>query len=77
MLGNFRRRRRWGGAGMIQEADAVVADAWRALEERPGSVATPWALGALDRWVRENGGRLADPRVVRLITTLHELFCEP
>ena len=21
--------------------------------------------------------RLADPRVVRLITTLHELFCEP
>lgn len=46
-------------------ADAVAADAWRALEERPGSTATPLALGALDRWARENGGRLADPLALR------------
>ena len=46
-------------------ADAVAADAWRALEERPGSTAAPLALGALDRWARENGGRLADPLALR------------
>ena len=46
-------------------ADAVAADAWRALEERPGSSAAPLALGALDRWARENGGRLADPLSLR------------
>lgn len=46
-------------------ADAVAADAWRALEERPGLTATPLALGALDRWARENGGRLADPLALR------------
>lgn len=43
-------------------ADTVVADAWRALDERPTPGRTPaLALGALDRWVRENRGRLADP----------------
>ncbi len=46
-------------------ADAVAADAWRALEERPGSAAGPLQLGALDRWVRENGGRLSDPLALR------------
>lgn len=45
-------------------ADAVAADAWRALDERPGA-AGPLALGALDGWVRENGGRLADPLALR------------
>lgn len=46
-------------------ADAVAADAWRALEERPGSTSAPLALGALDRWTRENGGRLSDPLALR------------
>ena len=46
-------------------ADAVAADAWRALEERPGSTSAALALGALDRWARENGGRLADPLALR------------
>ncbi|WP_428152003.1 DUF4175 family protein [Brevundimonas sp.] len=46
-------------------ADAVAADAWRALEERPGSTSAPLALGALDRWTRENGGRIADPLALR------------
>lgn len=45
--------------------DAVAADAWRALEERPGSTSPPLALGALDRWTRENGGRLSDPLALR------------
>ncbi|MBX9616672.1 MAG: DUF4175 domain-containing protein [Caulobacteraceae bacterium] len=40
--------------------DAVPAAAWRALEERPGR-GPPLALGALERWARENRGRLADP----------------
>ena len=43
-------------------ADTVVADAWRALDERPSpGRAPPLALGPLDRWVRENRGRLSDP----------------
>ncbi len=46
-------------------ADAVAADAWRALDERPGPGATPLALGALDQWARENGGRLSDPLALR------------
>jgi hypothetical protein len=46
-------------------ADVVAADAWRALEERPGSSSAPLALGALDRWARENGGRIADPLALR------------
>lgn len=42
--------------------DAVPAEAWRALEERPGPGGSPaLAPGALQRWVRENRGRLADP----------------
>jgi hypothetical protein len=41
-------------------ADAVTAAAWRALEERPGR-GPPLALGALERWARENRDRLADP----------------
>lgn len=46
-------------------ADTVAADAWRALDERPGAGSTPLPLGALDRWVRENGGRLSDPLALR------------
>ncbi|MFC5344333.1 DUF4175 family protein [Brevundimonas staleyi] len=46
-------------------ADAVAADAWRALEERPGASSTPLALGALDAWVRQNGGRIPDPLALR------------
>jgi len=46
-------------------ADAVAADAWRALEERPGSTSAPLQLSALDRWARENGGRLSDPLALR------------
>ena len=46
-------------------ADTVAADAWRALEERPGASSAPLALGALDRWARENGGRLTDPLALR------------
>lgn len=42
--------------------DTVVADAWRALSERPTPDRAPLlTLGALDRWVRENPGRLSDP----------------
>ncbi|WP_396594002.1 DUF4175 family protein [Brevundimonas sp. R86498] len=40
--------------------DAVPAAAWRALEERPGR-GPPLALGALERWARDNRTRLADP----------------
>ena len=46
-------------------ADTIAADAWRALEERPGAGSAPLPLGALDRWVRENGGRLPDPLSLR------------
>lgn len=46
-------------------ADAVAAEAWRALDERPGSSASPLSLGALDRWARENSGRLSDPLALR------------
>ncbi len=42
--------------------DAVPVQAWRALEERPNTGrAAPLALGALERWVRDNRGRLSDP----------------
>lgn len=42
--------------------DTVPIEAWRALEERPGSgQVAPLPLGALERWVRENRGRLSDP----------------
>ncbi len=42
--------------------DAIPAEAWRALEERPGpGRSPPLALGALERWVGENRARLADP----------------
>jgi hypothetical protein len=42
--------------------DTIVADVWRALDDRPApGRAPPLALDALDRWVRENRGRLADP----------------
>lgn len=46
-------------------ADAVAAEAWRALEERPGGGAAPLALGALDAWVRRNEGRIPDPLALR------------
>lgn len=43
-------------------ADTVVADAWRALGDRPGGVrSAPLRLGALDRWVAANRTRLPDP----------------
>ncbi len=42
-------------------ADATVAEAWRALQEAPGSRRTPLRLDGLDRWVRANRERLADP----------------
>lgn len=41
-------------------ADAVLADAWRALDERPGAATAALALGDLNRWVRANAGRLPD-----------------
>ncbi len=41
-------------------ADAVLADAWRALDERPGAPASALQLGALERWVRSNAARLPD-----------------
>ena len=41
-------------------ADAAPAEAWRALEDRPGRTG-PVPLAALDRWVRDNRARLADP----------------
>ncbi|HZV83593.1 MAG TPA: DUF4175 family protein, partial [Brevundimonas sp.] len=42
--------------------DTVPVQAWRALEERPGVGSTaPLPLGALERWVRDNRGRLRDP----------------
>ena len=37
-------------------ADATAATAWQALEDRPGSPSSV-DLGALDRWVRQNGAR--------------------
>lgn len=39
--------------------DAAPAEAWRALDERPG--APPLQLNALERWVRGSGARLSDP----------------
>lgn len=41
--------------------DAVVVEAWRALAETPASRRSPLRLDALDRWVRANRTRLADP----------------
>jgi hypothetical protein len=41
------------------ESPAVAA--WRALEDRPGRSGQGPDLAALDRWVRQNGGRIADP----------------
>jgi hypothetical protein len=41
------------------ESPAVAA--WRALEDRPGRRGPAVDLAALDRWVRQNGGRIADP----------------
>lgn len=43
-------------------ADAVAADAWRALQGRPGTAQpAPINLDTLDRWVRDNQAKLADP----------------
>ena len=41
------------------ESPAVAA--WRALEDRPGRAGRGPDLAALDRWVRQNRGRVADP----------------
>lgn len=71
---DFSRRLTGKRAGIVAEtpdrperptADAVAADAWRALEERPGGPTVPLALGALDAWVRQNGGRIPDPLALR------------
>jgi hypothetical protein len=43
-------------------ADPVLADAWRALDER--SSTTPLNLAALDRWTQANRARLADPLAI-------------
>jgi hypothetical protein len=44
------------------ESPAVAA--WRALEDRPGRRGAA-DLGALDAWVRQNAGRIADPLALR------------
>ncbi|MCV0413336.1 MAG: DUF4175 domain-containing protein [Brevundimonas sp.] len=59
-------------------ADATAADAWRALQERPGPTA-PLRLDALDRWVRDNRGRLQDPLALTaaIDTVRNEPDCRP
>jgi hypothetical protein len=44
-----------------RSAESPVVAAWRALEDRPGRSGQGPDLAALDRWVRQNGGRIADP----------------
>ncbi len=59
-------------------ADAAPAEAWRALEDRPGR-SGPVPLAALDRWVRDNRGRLADPLALAaaIDTVRNEPDCGP
>ncbi|WP_033920066.1 DUF4175 family protein [Sphingomonas sp. 37zxx] len=44
--------------------DTALSDAWRGLADIPGK-RPPLRLGALDRWVRTNGDKLADPLALR------------
>ncbi|UUL83842.1 DUF4175 domain-containing protein [Sphingomonas qomolangmaensis] len=46
------------------DPETILADSWRALADTPGK-RPPLQLGALDRWVRANGGKLADPLALR------------
>ncbi|TKD50250.1 DUF4175 family protein [Sphingomonas baiyangensis] len=56
--------------------DATPAEAWRALQPLPGPARTPpLQLGALDRWVRQNAGRIADP--LALSAAIDTLRAEP
>ena len=54
--------------------DATVADAWRALQDRPGATA-PVRLDALDRWVRDHRAQLPDP--LALTAAIDTLRNEP
>lgn len=54
--------------------DSVMAEAWRALEERPGTRA-PLRLDRLERWVRGDGGRLADP--LALLAAIDAVRADP
>lgn len=54
--------------------DATVADAWRALQDRPGATA-PVMLDALDRWVRDHRAQLPDP--LALTAAIDTLRNEP
>ncbi|WP_292132769.1 DUF4175 family protein [Brevundimonas sp.] len=58
--------------------DNTAADAWRALQDRPGATA-PLRLDVLDRWVRDNRSRLHDPlALTAAIDTLrNEPDCRP
>lgn len=56
-------------------ADAVLAEAWRALDERPGLATDTLALDDLDRWVRANAGRLPD--ALALSTAIDTVRNEP
>lgn len=60
-----------------RRADAVPAEAWRALEERPG--APPLRLDALDGWVRANRARIGDPLALTaaIDTVRNEPGCLP
>lgn len=55
------------------ESPAVAA--WRALEDRPGRAGRGPDLAALDRWVRRNGGLVADP--LALIAAIDTVRSEP
>lgn len=55
------------------ESPAVAA--WRALEDRPGRQGSRLDLAALDRWVRQNSGRIADP--LALTAAIDTVRAEP
>ena len=59
-------------------ADAAPAEAWRALEDRPGR-SGPVPLAARDRWGRDTRGRLADPLALAaaIDTVRNEPDCGP
>ena len=59
----------------LPDVDPVATEAWRALEERPGPAPTPLRLGALERWVRDNRSRIADP--LALATAIDTVRNEP
>jgi hypothetical protein len=57
LIARLRKLRGQGASGFFVDR---LADAWRALDEGPGSAASRLALDPLDRWVRANAGRLPD-----------------